>query len=252
MSDTTQPSLPRRLMAEALGTGCLLMSIIGSGIMAANISGGNGGVVLMGIALPVGAVLAVLILMFAPISGAHFNPAVTLAVAAQGGMKWREVPAYIVTQVAAGIAGTVVANMMFDLSAVSLSTTARTGTGQWIGEFVATFGLFAVIWATARLRGTALPFAVASYVFAAIWFTSSTCFANPAVTIGRVFSDTACGIRPQDVVPFIAFQLLGAAAATAFFHWLVPADTAVPAEAPAPEEPAKQPAYSGPLTPSPD
>ena len=254
MSDPSQPTLARRLVAEALGTGCLLMALIGSGIMAVNLSEGNIGVALMGIALPVGAILSVLIMMFAPISGAHFNPAVTIAIAALGDMKWRDVPAYVVTQIVSAIAGIMLAHLMFGLPLYTLGTTARTGPSQWLSEVLATFGLFAVIWATARLRSAALPYAVGAYVFAAIWFTSSTCFANPAVTISRLFTDTICSIRPQDVLPFIACQAVGAAAATALFHWLVPTKPVVSLEKTVPEaEPVdgvtRKRSFSGPLTP---
>ncbi|MFN3430821.1 MAG: aquaporin [Candidatus Sericytochromatia bacterium] len=261
MSEAQQPSLARRLAAEAIGTAFLLMAIIGPGIMAARLAPQDGIWALAGIAAAVFTLLAGLIAMFQPISGAHFNPAVTLMVAALGDMKWRDVPAYIATQIAAGAVGVAVTNMMFDLPPVVFSTSARTGTGQWIGEFVATFGLFAAIWASARLRPTALPVVVAGYVFAAVWFTSSTCFANPAVTIGRALSDTAAGIRPVDVAPFILFQLLGAGAATALFQWLIPPayaeylERVVPHEAPpaeaAPDAPAppRQRSASGPLQP---
>ena len=254
MSDSPQPSLPRRLAAEALGTGCLLMALIGSGVMAVNLSQGNMGVALMAIALPVGAILSVLILMFAPISGAHFNPAVTIAIAALGDMKWREVPAYVATQISAAIGGVMLAHLMFDLPLVTIGTTARTGPAQWLSEVLATFGLFAVIWATARLRAQALPYAVGAYVFAAIWFTSSTCFANPAVTISRLVTDTICGIRPQDVLPFIACQAVGAALATGLFHWLVPTKPVIELENMVPEADSadgagRKRSYSGPLTP---
>lgn len=254
MSDSTQPSLPRRLAAEALGTGSLLMALIGSGIMAENLSQGNIGVALMGIALPVGAILSVLIMMFAPISGAHFNPAVTVAIAALGDMKWRDVPAYVVTQIVSAIAGIMLAHLMFDQPFFQIGTTARTGPAMWLSEVIATFGLFAVIWATARLRAQALPYAVGAYVFAAIWFTSSTCFANPAVTISRLFTDTICAIRPQDVLPFIACQAVGATLATVLFHWLVPTKPVVSMEPPHPEaedtdDDTRKRSFSGPLTP---
>lgn len=258
MSDPQQPSLARRLAAEAIGTAFLLISIVATGILAQKISAGNTGVVLLAITTAVGCALAGLIVMFQSISGAHFNPAVTLMVAALGDMKWRDVPAYIATQIAAGIAGVVVSNLMFDLPAVAFSTTARTGPGQWLGEVVATFGLFAAIWASARLRPTALPFVVAAYVYAAIWFTSSTCFANPAVTIARAFTDTITGIRPTDVPMFILFQLIAAGAATALFQWLIPPAYAeylekvvpqpVAEPAPTPEHPRRR-AASGPLEP---
>lgn len=261
MSDPQQPSLARRLAAEAIGTAFLLISIVSTGILAQKLAGGNVAVALLGITTAVGAALAGLIVMFQSISGAHFNPCVTLMVAALGDMKWKDVPAYIAVQIVGGCVGVALSNLMFELPAVVLSTTARTGSGQWLGEFVATFGLFAAIWASARLRPTALPFVVAAYVYAAIWFTSSTCFANPAVTIARALSDTMTGIRPADVPAFVLFQLLGAGAATALFQWLIPPayaeylETVVPKEAPQAAVPARSAdtgrkrAASGPLEP---
>jgi glycerol uptake facilitator-like aquaporin len=210
------------LTAEALGTGFLLMAIVGSGILADKLDAGNVAVSVGAVAMTAAAALGALIVMFQPISGAHFNPLVTLMVAALKDMKWRDVPGYLVAQIGGGLLGVMVCNLMFDLPAVTLATSARTGTGQWLGEFVATFGLFAAIWASARLRPAVLPVVVPAYVFAAVWFTSSTCFANPAVTIGRAITDTLCGIRPIDVPGFLLFQLLGAAAATALFQWLIP------------------------------
>ena len=255
-AETAQPTYARRLAAEALGTAFLLMAIVGPGILAMKVPGGNVAMAVMAVAAAVFTVLAALIAMFAPISGAHFNPAVTLMVAALGDLKWKEVPGYLAAQVVGGSLGVIITNLMFELPAVTLSTSARTGSGQWIGEVVATFGLFMTIWGVARLRPTALPFAVAGYVFGAIWFTSSTCFANPAVTIARAFTDTLTGIRPADVLPFIACQLAGAAAATAFFQWLVPTQVVEYIERVVPEahhrpadEGTRPRTASGPLTP---
>jgi glycerol uptake facilitator-like aquaporin len=252
--------LSRRLAAEAVGTAFLLIAIVGSGILAQKLAMGNVAIMVGVVASAAGCALVALIIMFQAISGAHFNPCVTLMVAALGDMKWRDVPGYLVSQIVGGCVGVVVTNLMFDLPAVAFSTTARTGTGQWLGEFVATFGLFAAIWASARLRPAALPGVVAAYVYAAVWFTSSTCFANPAVTIGRAITDTLCGIRPIDVPAFVLCQLLGAGAATALFQWLIPPayaeylERVVPQDPPlvesAPEaaSPRKR-AASGPLEP---
>lgn len=255
-TESAQPTYGRRLAAEALGTAFLLMAIVGPGILAMKTSGNNVAMGVMAVAAAVFAVLAALIAMFAPISGAHFNPAVTLMVAALGDLKWKEVPGYVAAQLVGGGLGVVITNLMFELPAVTLSTTARTGGGQWLGEFVATFGLFMTIWGIARLRPAALPFAVAGYVFGAVWFTSSTCFANPAVTAARALTDTLTGIRPVDVLPFVASQLAGAAAATAFFQWLVPTQVAeyiervVPESRPEPAEPiTRRRMASGPLAP---
>ncbi len=254
-AETAQPTYCRRLAAEALGTAILLMAIVGPGILAMK-TGGNVAMGVMAVAAAVFAVLAGLIAMFAPISGAHFNPAVTLMVAALGDLKWKEAPGYVAAQLVGGCLGVIITNLMFELPAVTLSTSVRTGPGQWLGEFVATFGLFATIWGIARIRPNALPLAVAGYVFGAVWFTSSTCFANPAVTAARALTDTLTGIRPVDVLPFIACQLVGAAAATAFFQWLIPPQVAeylervVPESKPVPAEPVtRRRTASGPLAP---
>jgi glycerol uptake facilitator-like aquaporin len=172
--------------------------------------------------LATGAGLVALILTFGPISGAHLNPAVTLADASQRGLPWREVPAYVGAQVVGAFAGVAAANTMFGEPVFSASRHARNGTGQLLSESIATFGLLAVIWGCSRRRSAAVPFAVGAYITAAYWFTASTSFANPAVTLARATSDTFAGIRPADVPGFIAAQLLGAAAATAVFRWLVP------------------------------
>ena len=222
------PSLARRLTAEGVGTAMLLATVIGSGIMGERLSGGNVAVALLANTLATGAALVALILTFGPVSGAHFNPAVTLADASQGGLPWREVPGYLVAQTVGAMAGVAAADVMFELPVFFVSRKARAGGAQMFSEFVATFGLLAVIWGCARLRSAAVPFAVAAYITAAYWFTASTSFANPAVTLARSLSDTFAGIRPADVPGFVAAQFLGAAAATALFRWLVPA---LPAEA---------------------
>jgi glycerol uptake facilitator-like aquaporin len=216
-------SLARRLTAEAVGTSMLLATVVGSGIMGERLSGGNVAVALLANTLATGAILVALILTFGPISGAHFNPAVTLADASQGGLKWRDVPAYVLAQVAGAFAGVAAANVMFELPVFFASRRVRAGGAQLFSEFVATFGLLAVIWGCVRLKQKAVvPFAVASYITAAYWFTSSTSFANPAVTLARSASDTFAGIRPADVPGFVVAQLLGAAAATLLFRWLIP------------------------------
>ena len=201
----------------------LLATVVGSGIMGERLSGGNAGLALLANTLATGLALAALILTFGPVSGAHFNPAVTLADASQGGLPWREVPGYLVAQLVGAVAGVAAAHVMFELPVFFASGKTRAGGAQMFSEFVATFGLLAVIWGCARLRSAAVPFAVAAYITAAAWFTASTSFANPAVTLARSLSDTYAGIRPADVPGFVAAQLLGAAAATALFRWLVPA-----------------------------
>lgn len=216
-------SLGRRATAEALGTALLLAAVVGSGIMAERLAAGQAAVALLAHTFAVGAALVALILAFGGISGAHFNPAVTLADASQGGIPWREVPAYLSAQISGAFAGVAAANLMFGLPVFFASQRGRHGAAQLFGEFVATFGLLAVVWGCARLRSAAGAVAVAGYVVAAVWFTSSTCFANPAVTLARTASDTYTGIRPADAPGFVAAQLVGAFAATALFRWLVPA-----------------------------
>jgi len=213
----------RRLTAEALGTALLLATVVGSGIMAEQLAGGNVAVALLANALATGAGLVAFLLTFGPISGAHFNPAVTLAVASQGGLPWRDVPSYITAQVLGAFAGVAAAHAMFAQPLFFASRHARSGLPQLWSEFIATFGLLAVIWGCARRRPTAVPFAVAAYIVAAYWFTASTSFANPAVTLARAATDTFTGIRPMDAPGFIVAQLTGAAAATVLFRWLVPA-----------------------------
>ncbi len=215
-------TLARRATAEALGTALLLVAVVGSGIMAERLAGGNVALALLCNALATGGALVAIILAFGPVSGAHLNPAVTLVDAWQRGIGWRHVPAYIGAQIAGAVGGVAIANLMFGLPAFSLSQRVRTGSGQWLGEFVATFGLLAVIWGCSRSKPAATPFAVAAYIVGAYWFTSSTSFANPAVTIARSLSDTFAGIRPADAPGFIVAELLGAVAATALFGYLLP------------------------------
>ncbi|CAN95778.1 MULTISPECIES: aquaporin [Sorangium] len=215
--------LARRAVAEALGTALLLAAVVGSGIMAERLAGGNVALALLANTVATGAALVALILTFGAISGAHFNPAVTLADASQGGLSWREVPAYILAQIAGAFAGVAVAHVMFGEALFSASRHERSGLAQMASEFVATFGLLAVIWGSARRRVEAVPFAVGAYITAAYWFTSSTSFANPAVTLARAASDTFAGIRPADAPGFVVAQLAGAAVATLAFRWLVPA-----------------------------
>jgi glycerol uptake facilitator-like aquaporin len=200
----------------------LLAAVIGSGIMGERLAGGNAAIALLANTLATGAALLALILTFGPISGAHFNPAVTLADASQGGLAWREVPAYIAAQVSGAFVGVAIAHVMFGLPLFFASRHARAGMRQMFSEFVATFGLVAVIWGCVRFRSAMVPFAVAAYIMAAYWFTSSTSFANPAVTLARAASDTFAGIRPVDAPGFIIAQLFGAAAATLLFRWFTP------------------------------
>lgn len=212
----------RRAVAEALGTALLLAAVIGSGIMGEQLAGGNVGIALLANTIATGAALVTLILTFGPISGAHFNPAVTVADAWQGGLAWRDVPVYVAAQIGGAFAGVAAAHLMFGKPVFFASHHVRFGGSQLFSEFVATFGLLSVIWGCARLRSSAVPFAVGAYITAAYWFTASTSFANPAVTLARAASDTFAGIRPLDAPGFIVAQLAGAAAATALFRWLVP------------------------------
>ena len=217
-----QRTIARRVTAEAVGTCVLLAAVVGSGIMGERLAGGNVAVALLANTLATGAALVALILTFGPISGAHFNPAVTVADASQGGLPWDEVPLYLGAQIVGAFAGVAAAHFMFEMPLFFASRHARSGLAQAFSEFVATFGLLAVIWGCARLRSSAVPFAVASYITAAYWFTASTSFANPAVTLARSATDTFAGIRPADAPAFVIAQLLGAAAATGLFRWLVP------------------------------
>ena len=220
---STRAALDRRVVAEAIGTALLLAAVVGSGIMGERLAGGNVAVALLANTLATGAALVALILTFGPISGAHFNPAVTLADACQGGLGWSTVPLYVAAQVVGAFAGVAIAHLMFEEPLFSASRHARAGLPQLVSEFVATFGLVAVIGGCARTRAAAVPFAVAAYITAAYWFTASTSFANPAVTLARSATDTFAGIRPVDAPGFIVAQLVGAAAATALFRWLAPA-----------------------------
>ncbi|MCA1615789.1 MAG: aquaporin family protein [Acidobacteria bacterium] len=190
--------LARRATAEATGTALLLAAVVGSGIMGERLAGGNVAVALLANTVATGAALVALILTFGPVSGAHFNPAVTLADASQRGLAWREVPAYLAAQCAGALVGVAAAHLMFSEPLFTASRHARAGGAQLFGEFVATFGLLSVIWGCARARTSAVPFAVGAYITAAYWFTSSTSFANPAVTLARSFTDTFAGIRPSD------------------------------------------------------
>ena len=214
--------LLKRSAAEALGTAFLLAGVVGSGIMAERLSGGNQAIALLANTIATGAVLMCLIVALAPISGAHFNPAVSLADALRGGLPWREIPAYWIAQTVGAITGVAVANMMFGLPIVFVSHHVRTGPSTWFAEFVATFGLLLVILGCIRARSPFVAFAVAGYIIAAYWFTSSTSFANPAVTLARSLSDTFAGIRPQDAPGFILAQFMGAMAATIAFRCICP------------------------------
>jgi glycerol uptake facilitator-like aquaporin len=215
-------ALSRRVVAEALGTAFLLAAVVGSGIMGEKLAGGNIAIALLANTLATGAALMTLIFAFGPISGAHFNPAVTLADASQGGISWSDALAYVAAQVLGAFVGVGVAHLMFGEALVQVSQHVRAGGGQLFSEFIATFGLLSVIWGCSRLRSDAVPLAVGLYITAAYWFTASTSFANPAVTLARGFTDTFAGIRPVDAPGFILFQLLGALAATVLFRWLVP------------------------------
>jgi glycerol uptake facilitator-like aquaporin len=214
--------VPRRVAAEAIGTAMLLAAVVGSGIMAERLSGGNDGIALLANTVATAAALVALILTFGPISGAHFNPAVSLADASQGGLRWREVLAYVSAQLIGAVLGAWMAHVMFGERLLMVSQHARSGSAQLVSEFVATFGLLSVVWGCSRRRSDAVPFAVAAYIAAAYWFTASTSFANPAVTLARALTDTFAGIRPADVPGFIVAQLAGAATATVLFQWLVP------------------------------
>ncbi len=212
--------LTRRLAAEALGTGLLVATVVGSGIMAESLTK-DVALQLLGNTLPTGAILVVLITIFGPISGAHFNPAVTLAFATRGDFPRSEVAPYVIAQVAGGVAGAIVAHAMFQLPLLDFSLKMRTGFPQWFAEGVATFGLLATILGGLRFNSAAIPWLVGLYITAAYWFTASTSFANPAVAIARSFSNTFSGIRPLDLPGFIVAQLIGAALATIFFGWML-------------------------------
>ena len=227
--------LLKRSIAEALGSAFLLAGIVGSGIMAERLSNGNVSLALLENTLATAGVLMCLIAALEPISGAHFNPAVSIANAIRGGLPWSEVPAYVGAQLSGAIIGVAAANTMFGLPMIFASHRVRGGPAQWFAEFVATFGLLLVIWGCVRFRSALLPLAVAAYIASAYWFTSSTSFANPAVTVARSLSDTFAGIRPQDAPEFIIAQIAGAVSATLLFVWLVPRQGSVP-EIPLPHD----------------
>lgn len=213
--------LRRRLVGELLGTGTLVCCVVGSGIMAERLAGGNTALALLGNTLPTGAILTVLILVLGPVSGAHMNPTVSLAMAWRGSLSAREAGAYALAQMLGGILGAVTAHLMFDLPLVQLGSTVRTGLGQWTGELVASFGLLATILGCLRFAPAAVAPAVGLYITAAYWFTSSTSFANPAVTLARALSDTFAGIRPIDLPAFWLAQTVGAMAAVLVFGWIL-------------------------------
>jgi glycerol uptake facilitator-like aquaporin len=210
----------KRIVAECMGTAFLLAAVVGSGIMAAKLAGGNGALALLCNTLPTGAILTVLILTFGPISGAHFNPAVSAAMALRRELPAGVAVAYIAAQIVGGIVGVLAAHAMFELPLWQVSMTVRAGQGQWLAESVATFGLLLTIFGCAARTPAAIPYAVGLYITAAYWFTASTSFANPAVTIARSLSDTFAGIAPGGVIPFIGAQIVGALGATVLARWL--------------------------------
>jgi glycerol uptake facilitator-like aquaporin len=215
--------LKKRVVAEALGTFFLLAAVVGSGIMAERLANGNTALVLLANAVATGAALVALIIAFAQVSGAHFNPVVTLSFALRRDLPWNELPFYWLAQLAGGIGGVMAANVMFGLPAAFLSHHTRTGMAQLFSEFIATLGLLSVILAASRLTIAVVAIAVGAYITSAYWFTASTSFANPAVTIARCLSDTFAGIRPIDAPGFVVAQLAGGIVATVLFQWLMPA-----------------------------
>jgi glycerol uptake facilitator-like aquaporin len=221
--ETSRFGRAARITAEFVGTAFLLMAVVGSGIMGERLSGGNVAIALLANTVATGAALVALILTFGPISGAHLNPAVTLADAWQRGLRSIDVPLYLVAQVLGAYLGVACAHLMFGLPLLSPSRHSRSGSAMIFSEFIATFGLMTVIWGCSRLRSTVVPFAVGAYITAAYWFTASTSFANPAVTLARAMTNTFGGIRPVDAPGFIAAQFMGAIAATILFRWLDPA-----------------------------
>jgi len=216
------PTLTRRIVCEGLGTAFLLAAVVGSGIMAQKLSGGNHALALLGNTLATGAILVVLILIFGPLSGAHFNPAVSVAFALRRELPWPDASAYIVAQIIGGIIGVWTAHLMFELPVWQVSLNVRTGAGQWLAEFVATFGLLLTILGCVARAPVAVPYAVGLYITSAYWFTASTSFANPAVTIARSISDTFAGIAPSAAPAFILAQLVGMLAAVKLARWLWP------------------------------
>ncbi len=227
MTDTSLlAAVGRRLVSEATGTAFLLAAVVGSGIMGERLAGGNVAIALLANTLATGATLVALILTFGPVSGAHFNPAVRLAAATQKELSWRSVPGYVAAQLLGAFAGVAAAHAMFGVPVFAASQHVRSGGAQLWSEFIATFGLLSVIWGCVRSRPAAVPFAVGAYITGAYWFTASTSFANPAVTLARAATDTFSGIRPQDTPGFIVAQLAGATVATVLFQWLVPGSSA--------------------------
>lgn len=224
------PDLARRTAAEAIGTALLLAAVIGSGIMAQRLSGGNIAIALLCNTIATGAALTVLILIFGPLSGAHFNPAVTASFAARRELPWPDAGLYVLAQLVGGIAGVWLAHLMFDLTPLQISHTVRTGPGQWVSEGVATFGLLLTIFGCLANAPASVPFAVGLYITSAYWFTASTSFANPAVTIARSLSNTFAGIAPADAPAFIAAQVIGAAAALVLSRWLWPSEVVAEAK----------------------
>lgn len=217
----TEFGLARKLVAEGLGTALLLTTVVGSGIMAEQLAGGNAALALLGNTLPTGAILAVIILIFGPISGAHFNPAVTIGFLIHGKISLVHASLYIPVQITTAVAGVFVAHLMFELPVVQISETVRAGPAQMLSEGVATFGLLAAIFGTLRWRPDAVPYAVGLFITAGYWFTASTSFANPAVTIARAFTNTFSGIAPVNVPGFLIAQILAAIAAVLLFEWLL-------------------------------
>ena len=218
-----EADLRRRLVAEALGTGMLIATVIGSGIMAEDLAGGNVAIALLGNTVATGAILVVIILMFGPLSGAHFNPAVTFVFLLRGEISRRDALLYVVVQIAGGLIGMLITHAMFEQKLFQIGTIERSGGAQWLAEAVATFGLVSAILGTLRWRPEAVPFAVGLYITAGYWFTASTSFANPAVTVARSFTDTFSGIAPAHMPAFIIAQFVGAGLAAALFGWLLPA-----------------------------
>ena len=219
----------RQFFAEGLGTALLLAAVVGSGIMGERLAGGNAAIALLANTLATGTILTVLIACLGPVSGAHFNPAVTAAMAATGELRWNLVPGYVIAQLAGGLVGVLAAHAMFGLDLWQVSTHERGASGQFLSECVATFGLLLVIWSCVRLRPAAVPWAVGAFITSAYWFTASTSFANPAVTFARTLTNTFAGIRPVDAGPFVLAQCLGAVVATFTCRWLFPGQAKRPA-----------------------